>query len=368
MGTDGTGKAYSLKFAKQSISPRKTTHVNVHRGSNRGGMPNLGRAIMPMQLPFQQPKTNWIALALGFVFGGLTGFIGGGGTSNKVTNTTGSSKTTSTQTNNYEQQLANLKTLYPKYNIVSDGDGKFRATDSDGNYIGSGTYDEMCNLLASQQTNKQTVEEAREKEDGNGSNSDTDIRDEDVKAATASNTTGSSGKVKVPNGWYRADTQSNEGKNLKLSDCKTAREVLNKILSSKMDYLSTQDRDRLLTELIKYNPSVFESNGDVKQDADFDKLDVPSINYIKTQYINGDGTYNSKTGAVTYNSKKDGQVSGQSTINDQHNNIVRGKNGYYVKRGSTSQGNTYYNNKGQKIDGDEFKKYCPNIYKIVNQS
>ena len=121
-----------------------------------------------------------------------------------------------------------------------------------------------------------------------------------LKFGQASNASSVSKEASVPSGWYRADTNSNEGKNLALNECTSATEVLNKLLQSKCDWLSDSDRADLVKTLISANPSVFSQDGKVKPGADFDKLDVPSINYIRSTYVDGNVQYNEQTGTANY--------------------------------------------------------------------
>ena len=66
------------------------------------------------------------------------------------------------QANQPQDKLAQLKTLYPNHNIVSDGNGKYSATDKDGNLIGQGlSYEDMCKALAKQPEPKKTETEKK---------------------------------------------------------------------------------------------------------------------------------------------------------------------------------------------------------------
>lgn len=165
----------------------------------------------------------------------------------------------------------------------------------------------------------------------------------------------------VPSGWYRADTNSNEGKNLALNECTSATEVLNKLLQSKCDWLSDSDRADLVKTLISANPSVFSQDGKVKPGADFDKLDVPSINYIRSTYVDGNVQYNEQTGTANYKSKVDGKdYTNNSQVAGAGGQTVRGQNGYYYQK--SNSGVKYYDPKGNEISAEEFKKWCPNMY------
>ena len=133
-----------------------------------------------------------------------------------------------------------------------------------------------------------------------------------------------------------------------------------------MDVLSDTDRAALCKELIKANPSVFNSDGTVKANANFDKLDIPSINYIKQKYT-GNITYNKTAGTGTYKSKATGEtVTQNSTMQGAGGRTIKGKNGYSVQ--ISKSGNIYFDNKGNKISADEFKKACPSIYASVTKA
>jgi len=73
---------------------------------------------------------------------------------------------------------------------------------------------------------------------------------------------------------------------LELIKCNTADEVLDKILEEKgISDLSDGDKAKLKEDLIKYNPSMFNSpNGEVHNEADFSKLDFPdNIDRYRTE-------------------------------------------------------------------------------------
>ena len=82
----------------------------------------------------------------------------------------------------------------------------------------------------------------------------------------------------------------------------SARQVTDLVLNNKVGYLSDADRNALAQKMERNNPSVFE-NGKVKEGFDTSKLDIPTMNYIKSEYVesrnvtahNGTGEYTSKT-------------------------------------------------------------------------
>ena len=285
---------------------------------------------------------------------------------------------------NYQQ---NLSQMYSSYKVLDNGNGTYTLTSGKGDNIKTGTYEElMKGMEGAAKTDESQGAGAKEspaKASGSEtpSNQSADAKapasapapaNDSAKAAPAASGGGetqgvspnrqSSGKVNVPAGWYRADTGHAEGKSLKLNQCKSATTAMTKILSFKMDYLSSSDREALTKELIRNNPSVFNKDGTVKAGANWDKLDVPSIKYIKQKYVDG-ATYSK--GKVTYTSKKDkGQHTNASTSRGAGGQTIRGKNGYFV---TFAKGTArYFDPAGNPIRPEEFKKHCPNIYKTAS--
>lgn len=282
---------------------------------------------------------------------------------------------------NYQQ---NLSQMYSSYKVLDNGNGTYTLTSGKGDNIKTGTYEElMKGMEGAAKTDESQGAGAKEspaKASGSEtpSNQSADAKapasapaSDSAKAAPAASGGGetqgvspkksgskSSGKVNVPAGWYRADTGHAEGKSLKLNQCKSATVAMNKILSFKMDYLSSSDREALTKEFIRNNPSVFNKDGTVKAGANWDKLDVPSIKYIKQKYV--DGATGSE-GKVTYTSKKDKRsYTNDSTVLRAGGKVIRGKNGYFV---TFAKGTArYYDPAGNPIRPEEFKKHCPNIY------
>ena len=170
-------------------------------------------------------------------------------------------------------------------------------------------------------------------------------------------------KNRSPKGWYRANNV-NEGKIAGLlTPGSTPMQVLNKILQGKMDYLSNDDRVLLAKELERKNPSIF-SKGKVKAGADLGKLDIPTINYIKENYV--EDVKITSTGRKQYSRKKANSTKSKEHGSANSNpNTIKGKNGYYASKGK--DGWHYYDPSGTAISGAEFKKYCPTIYNTTIQ-
>ncbi len=372
------------------------------------GMQTLGLTKFPFVQRFVQSFGNQSMTYPSYGMGGYTNPLGMGGYSPYLggcTNTYGMLNTgmqqTSTAANPSEAQM--LKGIYSQYNVMPKGDGKYILSKGDGTSM-EGTFDELVkksqgetsqgagtsSTTSSPSTSSSTNTPATT---GNGiatqagdanstpatttntGNADgstpathaADDSPQGVSSASGARKTGNkgSGKVNVPSGWYRADTQHAEGKYLKLNKCKSATEAMNKILSGKMDYLSGTDKEALAKELAHNNPSVFNKDGSVKANANWDKLDVPSAKYIKQKYVKN-VSYDSNSGKVTYSSKKGGTYTNASTVSRAGGKTIRGKNGYYV---TFSKGVAhYYDPNGNEIkDENVFKGKCPNIYASVQK-
>ncbi|MCM1339620.1 MAG: hypothetical protein NC191_08120 [Muribaculaceae bacterium] len=162
-----------------------------------------------------------------------------------------------------------------------------------------------------------------------------------------------------PQGWYRAnnDLDSNV-KGITIANMKKAEAqgtsaatfVLDRVLGTKMGkVLSAADKADLLGEIIRKNPSVFDKDGKLKTNARIERLDVPSMAWLKKKYNVQAGD---KPGTSKPNKSMD---------------VIRGNNGYYAKL--TGPGAwLYFNPQGKQITGDEFKKHCPTIHKNIQDN
>lgn len=387
MGIYGMGKAFNLRYANSgqfrsqhvrfrqpsrpmfggNVTYTENTNVTIKNGPSGfwgflgglfGGLFGGGGMNMGMGMGMGMP----MGMGMGMQMGGMSPF--------------GFLNTQMTQPTTQKpggDRLADLQKMYPDWNITSDGNGKYDAVNKDQTVHHSGNFDEMCQLLLKE---KQGAGNTSLKETTDPTSADPtpdpeqkpEQKPDPTPTPTPTPTPSgkkTGGKGLVPEGWYRADTQSNEGKNFDLKSCRSAREVLDKILTAKRDYLSTSDRALLAQELVKANPSVFNLDGTVKPNANFDKLDLPSAKYIDDKYT-GKTSFNKAQGTATYTSKKDGkQVTTNSVLTDSGGRTIRGKNGYYVRISASDK--KYYDPKGNEISGAAFKEVCPNIYASVNR-
>ena len=129
------------------------------------------------------------------------------------------------------------------------------------------------------------------------------------------------------NGLTESEIRQNEGK--KGEETCGAVQVLNALLKTKGAHLmaSGERKAALLNDLVRKNPSVFDENGRVKKDADFSKLDVPSLDYMEKAY-----------GKLPYNSSKP---------------VVIGRNGAYAV--GTGKDAKFYLANGKEISAEAFK-------------
>lgn len=385
MGIYGMGKAFNLRYANSG--QYRATHVKRPPARPMCGGHAVSFTENTNVTIKNGPSGFWGFL--GGLFGGLFGGGMGGGMSMGMgmpmgmpmggMSPFGMLNTQMSQVTPQKQngdRLADLQKMYPDWNITSDGNGKYDAVNKDQTVHHSGNFDEMCQKLLKEKTpvgekqgdgdKKTNMKEVKDdkgksENDANKADGNSSLNGNDK----VTNTKSHKAKGYVPDGWYRADTQSSEGKSLNLKSCTSANAVLNKLLNHKMDVLSDTDRAALCKELIKANPSVFNSDGTVKANANFDKLDIPSINYIKQKYT-GNVTYNKTTGTGTYTSKATGEkVTQNSTMQGAGSRTITGGNGYSVQ--ISKSGNIYFDNNGNQISPMDFKRKCPSIYASVTQ-
>lgn len=270
------------------------------------------------------------------------------------------------QMNPAQDKLGNLKTLFPKFKIVSEGNDQYSASDANGKLVAHNVnYDEMCKILG---TLNDTEEKNNKPEQKKKSESEPSVLSKTPTPAPAENTpapqaptsevepngvnpkkAGGGGKKIDLTNWYKAYSGGTaEGNNgVKFSNCKSAQQVTNMLLQNKMDYLSNADRAELTKEIIAKNRSVFNTDGTLKEGNNWHKLDIPNVDYIKEQYVAEGITRTDKDGNVTYASNTTGEY---STKRSQNNRDTIAKNLGFNKtehRDVYKKGNNYY----KYIDG-----------------
>lgn len=149
-----------------------------------------------------------------------------------------------------------------------------------------------------------------------------------------------------PRGWYRTSGDrssliSSLGKNGKKP---TANQVLNALLQTKLTgKLSPQQQRELLNQIIRKNPSVFDSSGKPKPNADYTKLDVPTLATIREMF----GMKANQGGQRKY----DHVYAGKTVYTTRNGDYMKFVNGKYV----------YYKKDGHIMTEAEFKKAHPTV-------
>ena len=92
----------------------------------------------------------------------------------------------------------------------------------------------------------------------------------------------SSQKVHVPDDWGSVPASFRHSSGI--TDAKDAEGALKTLLDTRGIKETDVDKDKLLADLVKYNPSLFDKDGKVKNNAKWDRLDLP--NNIAEQYKN----------------------------------------------------------------------------------
>ncbi len=352
MGIYGFGKAFNTRYVMGGQYSRRP-HVNV-----RGGRPvMLGGSSFTKttNVTINNGPTGFWGFMSG-LFGGLFGgglfggglfggLFGGGMGMGMGMSPFGMINQAQMPVQNQPKgdRLADLQKMFPDWVITSDGNGHYDAVNKDQTIHEEGNFDEMCDKLLKHKKEEPQGPKAEEEPEKNvpteqpDGNKPTEQPDGNkpteekaavppsdngnTKAGNASGTGEGSGtgKVHVANGWYRSDTKTgNENIHLQLSKCDSAAAVVDKLLSAggKMDFLSATDRADLTKKMISYNPSIFNADGSIKANANWDKLDLPSIDYLRKQYVE-EGSKKYDGAQVSYKSKTTGAQTEKKVSNTQ---------------------------------------------------
>lgn len=343
MGIYGFGKAFNTRYVMGGQYSRRP-HVNV-----RGGRPvMLGGSSFTKttNVTINNGPTGFWGFMSG-LFGGLFGgglfggglfggLFGGGMGMGMGMSPFGMINQAQMPVQNQPKgdRLADLQKMFPDWVITSDGNGHYDAVNKDQTIHEEGNFDEMCDKLLKHKKEEPQGPKAEEEPEKNvpteqpDGNKPTEEKaavppsdNGNTKAGNASGTGEGSGtgKVHVANGWYRSDTKTgNENIHLQLSKCDSAAAVVDKLLSAggKMDFLSATDRADLTKKMISYNPSIFNADGSIKANANWDKLDLPSIDYLRKQYVE-EGSKKYDGAQVSYKSKTTGAQTEKKVSNTQ---------------------------------------------------
>lgn len=358
----GAGDAYARRYIQNTFVPQhiKTKPAPQHTQVFGGGQQHCNTTV------------NYkVQIGPGGFWGGALGFLNGFMSTAQNTNLFGSNwnlgGANQTQMNPTmpanNDKLANLKTLFPKFNIVSDGNGKYSATNSDGELVGQGlSYEDMCKVLGEKNGKDPKVNtDPKDVKDPNDVKDPKDVKepenlnepekptvtDQPPVQANEPNGSKGSGKIKLPGGWYRAaNDRASSVNNTHNADGsgKNASQITSDILGTKLTGVLTADAQAdLRADIIKYNPSVFNEDGSPKEGADYSKLDVPSMDYLIEAYGLEKGEKYHKQDDIYSGEKK-----------------YETKNGDYMKQDKNGK-YSYYDKDGKSISEKDFKAAHPTV-------
>lgn len=322
MGIYGAGKAFNLRYAQNTFVPNRGINVRQSRQPIMFGS-HCHCAPTNTNITINNGPTGFWGFMSGLfgglfgggmgmgmgggLFGGLFnnlfgGLFGGGMGNFNPFGMINAQQAQPQQLPGNQDKLANLKTLYPNHNIVSDGNDKYSATDKEGHLIGKGlSYEDMCEALAKTKTDdKPKVDDDKAKVDDDttgGKKVDDDtaggktkVDDSTTGGGKAGGVQGSGSGVKssggsgIKKGWYRAANDNSA--TIQASKGKNASQLTANLLGTKLMGALTPAQQKTLTqEIIKQNPSVFDKDGNPKPGADYSKLDVPTMEWIKTEIL-----------------------------------------------------------------------------------
>lgn len=393
MGIYGAGKAFNLRYAQNTYVPNRGINTRQTRQPIMFGS-HCHCAPQSTNVTINNGPTGFWGFMSG-LFGGLSGggmfggmgmggfnplggmfnLFGGGMSPFGALN---AQQTQNPLTGN-QDKLANLKTLYPNHNIVSDGNDKYSATDKDGHLIGQGlSYEDMCEALAKAKEEKSNGKVGDTDTD---SDTDTDIdtdTDTDTntdtnndigenkkvggnnnRAGGAGNAGGASG-TGIPQGWYRA--ANDNSKLIQASKGKNASQVTSNLLDTKLSGALTPAQQKELTQvIIKKNPSVFDKNGNPKTNADYSKLDVPTMEWIKTNILKEtEGNRSSNSGSDSAKARAMKQTS--SVGNNQYYTNSFAQKGY---RETDCKGIYYKDGKHYRLEGNKLYEIKQDVKQVL---
>lgn len=348
---------YRPWMAKPRTTIIENNYINVDRGAHHhcGGGNGLLWGIFGLQALnsvlgglFARPGMSSYNMGM---YGGMynspmmyCGFGGGGGTYPAI-GTAGTPQTTPQDTS-----LTNLTKIATDMGckVIQNDDGTYTAyrTGEDGGEIKTGTYEEVRDAIlgttkpSDRATSdaeelaeiKRLSQELQEKSDQiEDLQSEIDALKEQGSSQTTTTTTtttpatGADKGSETPAGasdsdipeaaWERVDanttafgyktSESLGGEDYK--DCKTADAVLQhhlNIVGGK--YNTPMDPQQLVAQIIKMNPSVFNSDGTVKENADWSKLDLPNKEWlVANSYLSENTKSNATSSTNSQNTKYD---------------------------------------------------------------
>lgn len=417
------GKFQQSRIAHNTFIPQ---HV---RPSKAGGMPPMFES-RPQVTTYTEinidntigPKGFW-GFALGFAQGILP-FLGSR-TSNQICTINQSQQTQIAQQPSQNNELANLRQLFgSKFTIIAEDGGKYTATDKNGKLAGNNlSYQDMKDTLSKYSSESQGTTTNTDPKTNTDHKTNTDPstttpknpQDEaqggKVDTGNGANGAGATAGAShahhssaSPKGWYRAANDAST--TVQSSKNKNASEVTSNVLGTKLTgVLNKQQQAELRQEIIRKNPSVFDKNGNPKPNADYSKLDVPTMDYIEKKFglqhgakvarqddqysgtikhkaANGDYVKQDKNGRYSFYDST-GKAMSETAFRKKHPTInisniraggyssqkgtrVKGSEGRYAEK--SGKGWKYYSSQGIELKADYIKKKDPQLYFATNPS
>ena len=214
------------------------------------------------------------------------------------------------------QKMQNILQGYYK-TIETLSDGTVLAVDKAGNIVKADSMNDLLEKYqalvekAKEEKAAQEAKEAQESDvdtsgrvDNDGKVDGTDGADDEGKVGDVGNEGNvpeakTSRKVRIPEGWYRATADGEFGDKLKEIFVTTrksgkhaathfAEQLIRKKYNQDGTLIKNFDIERFAADIAKYNPSIFDENGNYKQGINIDealkKLDIPNFDTILKNY------------------------------------------------------------------------------------
>ena len=382
MGIYGAGKAFNLRYAQNTFVPNRGINVRQSRqpimfGSHCHCAPTNTNVTIN-----NGPTGFW-----GFMSGLFGGLFGGGMMGGLFNNIGGYSpfgminaQQAQPQQPQGNNELANLEKMYSKYKVLPNGNGTYTITKGEGDNVKTGTYDELIKGL---DQSEKKVDNENGKVDDDKTKVDDDTTggkkvDDDTaggKTKVDDGTTGggkagevqgsgsgvkSSGGSGIKKGWYRAANDNSA--TIQASKGKNASQLTANLLGTKLMGALTPAQQKTLTqEIIKQNPSVFDKDGNPKPGADYSKLDVPKMEWIKTEILKE--TAENRSSERGPNSARGRAMKQTSTVgNNQYYTNFFAQKGY---RETDCKGIYFKDGKHYRLEGNKLYEIKQDVKQVL---
>ena len=193
-----------------------------------------------------------------------------------------------------QNDLTQLKQTWSEFKFSNVG-GKYQAVlKADKSVVLNGdTTDELMSNIIGYVNENPTQFKTKEKAEKVENDTDKDgaggINEDDTPGAPGNNDTAGTTTRKVKQDWYMASNSKNQTLKAKLTydalaqdKNKAAEKIAEAIIAAWGNQATGVSKEKLRVAIIKANPGVFnQSNGNLINNADMYKLDLPTINWMK---------------------------------------------------------------------------------------